>query len=370
MSDSESSLDSNGIPKCCNPPKSKEQCISQKTKIEASESSQEENSDDSDCRVGRRTGLWEAILGMGSGSKRHRSDSSDSSRSPSPKRQRTRLNEYKHYDKSDDEEDARYLTEIPASQELVLRIKYCTWSISCFSTCELNTEGYLNSNVYSAGMYNEVQWYFRIERFRQGKEVFYGVYVHHLTHIQDEATLEFRAYIIEHRGHSYRLAQASKFPQKKGFQFLGFARKSHIRDDSYWYYRMIPDDELTLSFRIHIQFKKSKNQLFDDFKSLLDSKTCTDFNLVVKGNKFPVHRAILAARSSVFADMFNKKKAPIEHEFVNVEPDVMKDLLKYLYTGRLKRLIKYLKDFSTIADKYNLRELKSICDKAKLSFQA
>lgn len=368
MSDLDVSFDSDGAPKCKNPPKSKEIIISRKLKIEGGKKKSKKTvaSSDSDDDDENGASFLEAMFGLGGRKKSNRRDS-DSSRSPSPKRSKVELDH--KYDKSDDEEDVRYLTEVPYHQELTLKITYCTWTISSFSYCEVNTESYINSKIFSAGLDNEFQWYFRMERVRQGENVYYGVYACPLTHGKEEVTLGFRSYIVELRGHSYKLEQSSRFPKKNGFQFLGYLLKSHIRDDNYWYFRMIPEDELTLHFRIHIQFKKSKNQLRNDFKSLLDAKKFTDFNLIVKDVKFPVHKAILAARSSVFTKLFDKEKTLSEHEIKNVEPEMMKDLLVYLYTGRLKKLTKYLKDFTTVANSYNLTELKSMCDKANLAFE-
>ncbi|XP_058790485.1 speckle-type POZ protein-like isoform X2 [Phymastichus coffea] len=294
------------------------------------------------------------------------SESASLSRSPSPSRSFVEFNQFEHFDKSDDEDD-QYRTDISHTQEISLKIRYCDWRVQDFSTCSLNKEGFINSKIYSAGVSNEFQWFFRIERFKQKKEVYYGVYVCVITHDESQAKMEFRAYITELKGYSYKLATTKNFPKKDGMEFLGFLRKSHIRDNVYWYYRMIPDDNLKLSFRIYIQFKKSKNKLVDDLKDIWKTKKYTDAVLVVKGEEIPVHKTILTARSPTFAQIFkdnNSSKVYID----DFEPEVMEELLRYMYTGRIKKLIKYLKDYSAAANKYNLKDLREICDKTTKSY--
>lgn len=338
MSDSDSynSCDSDGILKCATPPKSVAKYIGKGINLESVSSS------DSDS----------------SGSK-----SDLSSRSPSPRRSFVEFNRFEYYDKSDDENE-EYRTSIAHTQEISLKIQWCFWRIPNFSTNSLNKEGFINSNIHSAGFANEFQWFFRIERFKQKKEVYYGVYVCVITHDDTQAKMEFRAYITELRGHSYRLATAKNFPKKEGMEFLGFMRKSHIRDDDYWYYRMIPDDTLSLSFRIHVQFKKTKNALTDNLKDIWKTKKFSDAVLVVKGGEIPVHKTILAARSPAFAEMFKENDRV---DIDNFELEFMEEFLRYIYTGRIKLLIKHLKDFLAAAQKFQIEELRELCDKtAKL----
>lgn len=56
-----------------------------------------------------------------------------------------------------------------------------------------------------------------------------------------------------------------------------------------------------------------KSELCENFGSLFNDKSFSDFTIISKNKKFPAHRAILAARSQVFSamihnDMVEKKK--------------------------------------------------------------
>ena len=61
----------------------------------------------------------------------------------------------------------------------------------------------------------------------------------------------------------------------------------------------------------------------------------SDFTLVCNGVRFPVHKAILAARSKVFFTMFQhdntKEAATKEVEIVDADIPTLKDFIKYVW---------------------------------------
>ena len=64
----------------------------------------------------------------------------------------------------------------------------------------------------------------------------------------------------------------------------------------------------------------------------------SDVNLNIRGREFPAHKNILAARSEVFAAMFQhptKEKLSNQIEIEDIEPEVFQELLRFIYTGRV-----------------------------------
>ena len=53
-------------------------------------------------------------------------------------------------------------------------------------------------------------------------------------------------------------------------------------------------------FMLLLQFKIPECRLSDDFQTLLDNPVYSDVTLVCAQREFPVHKAILSARSKVF----------------------------------------------------------------------
>ena len=74
------------------------------------------------------------------------------------------------------------------------------------------------------------------------------------------------------------------------------------------------------------------------FAPLLESGNYSDAVLVVSSQQFPVHKDILSARSSVFLELFSHAGKDPVVEAIDVDPDVMKEALRYIYTGRVRNL--------------------------------
>ncbi|KFZ47057.1 Nucleus accumbens-associated protein 1, partial [Antrostomus carolinensis] len=60
-----------------------------------------------------------------------------------------------------------------------------------------------------------------------------------------------------------------------------------------------------------------------------------DVSVVVKGHAFKAHRAVLAASSSYFRDLFNNSKSSVVELPAAVQPQSFQQILSFCYTGRL-----------------------------------
>jgi speckle-type POZ protein len=103
------------------------------------------------------------------------------------------------------------------------------------------------------------------------------------------------------------------------------------------------------------------------FDGLFNSMQFSDVIFKVRGCEFPAHKNILAARSEVFAAMFQH---PMEEKSTNlakiedIEPEVFNQLLRFIYTGRVQvdKLETMAARLFIAADKYLLDELKNKCE--------
>ncbi|XP_021566338.1 nucleus accumbens-associated protein 1 [Carlito syrichta] len=60
-----------------------------------------------------------------------------------------------------------------------------------------------------------------------------------------------------------------------------------------------------------------------------------DVSVVVKGHAFKAHRAVLAASSSYFRDLFNSSRSAVVELPAAVQPQSFQQILSFCYTGRL-----------------------------------
>lgn len=131
------------------------------------------------------------------------------------------------------------------------------------------------------------------------------------------------------------------------------------------------DDCLTV--RIHISFSRQLTppvnpveELNSDIKSLYETGENSDATISVGDKVLKVHKCILSARSSVFAGMFRHCMTETETnnvEIVDFDFDTMNELLRFVYTGKVKFSPKLTMPLMQAAEKYDLQTLKQMCIK-------
>ncbi|KAL1791650.1 speckle-type POZ protein-like isoform X1, partial [Sigmodon hispidus] len=105
--------------------------------------------------------------------------------------------------------------------------------------------------------------------------------------------------------------------------------------------------------------------LADELGELEENDSFTDCCLVVAGQEFRAHKAILAAHSPVFKAMFehDMKESRKNHvEIHDLEPQVFRAMMDFIYTRNVSNLHSMADAVLYAADKYFLEVLKVICE--------
>ncbi|XP_043287597.1 BTB and MATH domain-containing protein 43-like [Venturia canescens] len=100
-------------------------------------------------------------------------------------------------------------------------------------------------------------------------------------------------------------------------------------------------------------------------KALYEKKTLSDVTFVFDDKELLAHKAVLAVRSEVFEAMFlsdMKEKDTSRVEIVDTKAKIFEEFLKYLYTGELNDLKNKSEEILLLADKYQVCELKDMCE--------
>lgn len=102
-----------------------------------------------------------------------------------------------------------------------------------------------------------------------------------------------------------------------------------------------------------------------DFENLLTTGRLSDVMLVLRdGVSIPAHKSILAARSSIFADMFEaqmRDSRTSDVSVVEIEECVMRELLRYVYADRVENIDDIAIRLLVAADRYKIEGLKNLC---------
>jgi len=110
--------------------------------------------------------------------------------------------------------------------------------------------------------------------------------------------------------------------------------------------------------------KEETNKLVTDMERLLETSTLTDVTIKCENKILECHKAILSARSSVFRAMFQHDMRESKNNEIII-PDLdfttVKDMVKFIYSGRLVDIAEKSDLLLSAADKYDIKDLKEMC---------
>ncbi|KAL6044148.1 hypothetical protein STEG23_019828 [Scotinomys teguina] len=175
-----------------------------------------------------------------------------------------------------------------------------------------------------------------------------------------------------------RSTRPLRFVPGRDWGFRKFILRDLLFSHAYW---LLPDNQLSVLCKVSVvqdslncsdQNKKPGIQvprctLADELGELWENSCFTDCCLVVAGQEFRAHKAILAARSPVFRAMFEhdmEEKRKNRFEICDLEPQIIKTMMNFIYTGKAPDLDSMADGVLATADKYGLERLKVMCEDA------
>jgi BTB/POZ domain len=100
------------------------------------------------------------------------------------------------------------------------------------------------------------------------------------------------------------------------------------------------------------------------FGCILGDKEFSDVTFIAGDQEIPAHKALLAAKSPVFAAMFKSKMKEEQTNRIEIteEVAVFEELLRFIYTGNVENLDNNTEDLFVASDKYGIDQLKMLCE--------
>lgn len=111
------------------------------------------------------------------------------------------------------------------------------------------------------------------------------------------------------------------------------------------------------------EFETKEKSMYEPF---MDNEKFSDVQILVGGEKCSAHKLILSANSPVFCKMFSqdmKESLSNEVEIEDMDPKIFKELLRYMYTGKVENLKYQPEDILKAANRYEVEDLKFNCEK-------
>ncbi|KAL5274070.1 SPOPL.2 family protein [Megaselia abdita] len=147
--------------------------------------------------------------------------------------------------------------------------------------------------------------------------------------------------------------------------------------------KLLPDGklkvlcEISLSHQVNIYDKGQfddvelpvyKRNTLSMLADLFHTGKFSDVRLVSfdKPEELKAHKALICAKSPVFTAMFEhatEERREGRVEIADVKHDVLKEMLRFLYTGEVENLEVHAEELYEAADKYCLDDLKDLCER-------
>ncbi|CAH6915899.1 speckle-type POZ protein [Phodopus roborovskii] len=258
------------------------------------------------------------------------------------------------------------------------------WTIRNFCFFLEQMQGtHIRSPTFSSGSNDTHKWCLKIQPNGVDEESkdYLSVFLGFLSCPKKPIWAKFQFCIINADGeksHAMKSPTYFRFLQNQYCGFKKFILQDFLLSQEPW---LLPDYRLTLFCKVNMvqgsfdisdqntipEIQVPRCTMADDLGDLWEKSLFTDCCLVVAGQEFRAHKAILAARSPVFRALFQhdlEESRTDRFEIHDLELQCFKTMMDFIYTGKAPALHSMADVVLAAADKYGLQYLKVMCEDA------
>ena len=251
-----------------------------------------------------------------------------------------------------------------------------TWAIDDF--CDIRKHYSSGQFFYSPVFYTDVKSKWRLQLYPQGEKETQKGYISIFAHYMGDNTVNaVMTYSVMSGTEELNVMQTSSYEFKKN---ATWGYKTYLRFDDIQAKLLRSDNKLIIKCKIAIDEKGftsiqtntteidlTIDEYNSDFEKLLNNNIFSDVILTAGDEKIYAHKNILATKSAVFAAIFEHDMTEKRRDIVEVKdvtPSILKEMLRYLYAGKVNCIIDIARDLLVAANKYLLESLKNMCEES------
>lgn len=262
------------------------------------------------------------------------------------------------------------------------------WTIERFSERQEPNSQFLWSSKFTIRGPDDLVTHWKMKLYPKGDTPeaagYLSVYLSNQTETEVKARYEFTILDVSKNKQNRVKSTFTQFKAKPdSWGFRKFISTDFLKSrSSQW----LPDDNLTIVCDVSIigaertlsgskypeecskgskPKHKCHKQLSQDLESAFHNKDFADVKVVCGDRVFECHQFMLSSRSPVFRAMFQSDMTEASTKRVDIQdltPEVVNDMLVYIYTGNTPNLARGAGELLAAADKYQLEQLKGICE--------
>ena len=248
-----------------------------------------------------------------------------------------------------------------------------TWSIHDF--CEIRKQYAPGEATWSPVFSTDVESQWQLQLYPQGDIDGDKEYISIYTFNRSRATIKAQITYFVMDGSQELCTKKMIYDEYKHNEAGGYQRFLKVSDISAKL--LANNNKLIIKCKIELDNKhcteshKKETQIhyriheYDDFEQFLNNKKFSDVILTTGDEQIHAHKNILAIKSAVFAAMFEHDMAEKDQNVVEIKDissNVLKEMLRYIYAGKVNDITDIASYLLVAADKYLLNNLKDMCE--------
>lgn len=188
---------------------------------------------------------------------------------------------------------------------------------------------FLESNLYKVpGCFGKIRFSIQFYSKSYRRHNFTSIYLHLLPSKALDITFKYKLFILKDKQRINTIQFTNHFDCTETGQGVRCGMTDYMKQSEIKKYL---DDEGALHVCCNVKVRNFSYRLSGNLLRLLKSGNYSDAVILVQGQEFQVHKAVVASRSKVFANLFqNSSKIYIE----DVDINTFSKLLLFIYTGK------------------------------------